>query len=322
MIPIVFMGSPDLAVPSLQALAREAPRHGAGVTGVFAQPDRPVGRHREPRPCPVAAEARRLGIPVFTPAKLRSPEGEAALRSLSPALVVVCAYGHILPQGVLDLPPLGCFNLHFSLLPRWRGASPVQAAILTGDAVTGVTLQRMVAELDAGPVAAASAPEPLRPDDTAATLGARLAEIAAALLTRALPGLLSGQVPLTPQDPTQVTICRTLRKEDGAIDWERSSAAEVERKVRAYTPWPGCHGFLGGRRLALVRVAVATEAGETPAAAPPAPGTLLPGGRVACAQGCVRLLRVKPEGKAEMAWEDFVRGAPGVIGQRLLPRPP
>jgi methionyl-tRNA formyltransferase len=321
MIPIVFMGSPELAVPSLRALVEAAPRNGAEVKGVFAQPDRPVGRHRQPQPCPVAAETRRLGIPLFTPVKLRGPEGETALQSLAPALVVVCAYGHILPQRVLDLPPLGCFNLHFSLLPRWRGASPVQAAILAGDTETGVTLQRMVAQLDAGPVAAASAPEPVRPDDTAASLGRRLADIAAALLVRALPGLLNGQVMLTPQDPAQVTTCRILRKEDGAIDWEHSSAVEVERKVRAYTPWPGCHGFLGGRRLVLVRVAVAQN-NEAAAAQSAAPGTLLPGGLVACAQGRVRLLRVKPEGKGEMAWDDFARGMPQITGLRLTPRAP
>lgn len=322
MIPIVFMGSPDLAVPSLRALAQAAPGHGAEIVGVFAQPDRPVGRHRTPQPCPVAAAAQGLGFAVFKPEKLRDPEGQTALRGLQPRLVIVCAYGHLLPQGLLDLPPLGCFNLHFSLLPRWRGASPVQAAILAGDAMTGVSLQRMVAALDAGPLVAESAPVPIGPDDTAGTLGQRLATVSADLLARALPLLLSGRSPLQPQDEARVTTCRTLRKEDGAIDFAREDASSVHRKVRAFTPWPGCHAFLGSRRLGLVRVAVATDAEAAPLAAQPVPaGTILPGGLVAAASGCVRLVEVKPEGKAAMSWSDFARGAPQAVGAQLTARP-
>jgi methionyl-tRNA formyltransferase len=259
---------------------------------------------------------------VFTPATLRGAEGQAALRGLRPHLVVVCAYGHILPQALLDVPPLGCFNLHFSLLPRWRGASPLQAAILAGDARTGVTLQRMVAALDAGPLVAGSAPEAIGADDTAESLGQRLAGVSADLLVRALPLLLSGHPPLTPQDEARVTACRTLRKEDGAIDWTRESATAIERKVRAFTPWPGCHGFLGSRRLGLVRVAVASDAEAGPLAAQPVPaGTILPGGLVAATPGCVRLLEVKPEGKAAMTWADFARGAPHAVGTPLTSRP-
>jgi methionyl-tRNA formyltransferase len=322
MIPIVFMGSPQVAVPSLNALVQAAARHGATVVGVFAQPARPVGRHRAPQPCPAAAAATALGIPVFTPAKLRSPEGESALRALHPRLVVVCAYGHILSQALLDLPALGCFNLHFSLLPRWRGASPVQSAILAGDAETGVSLQRMVAALDAGPIAAESAPLPIGAADTADSLGSRLAGVSAQLLAANLPALLSGHVPLAPQDAARVTLCRTFRKEDGAIDWAQATAVEIERKVRAFTPWPGCHGFVGGRRLGLVRVAVATDQEAAPLAAQPvSAGTLLPGGLAVSRSGCVRLLEVKPEGKGAMPWADFVRGSAHVIGMRLTPQP-
>jgi methionyl-tRNA formyltransferase len=322
MIPIVFMGSPQVAVPSLEALAKSAPQHGAAIVGVFAQPDRRIGRHKALQPCPVAAAADALGIPVFKPEKLRSPEGEAAFRDLRPQLVVVCAYGHILSQAILDLAPLGCYNLHFSLLPRWRGASPVQSAILTGDAVTGVSLQRMVAALDAGPIAAESAPMPIAADDTSDTLGMRLSEVSARLLETSLPAVLSGRVTLEQQDPTQVTLCRTFRKEDGAVDWEQMSAPEIERKVRAFTPWPGCHGFVGGKRLGLVRVAVVTEQETAPLKAQPVPpGTIAPGGVVATRGGGVRLLEVKPEGKGAMLWSDFVRGAAQVVGMRLTPLP-
>jgi methionyl-tRNA formyltransferase len=322
MIPIVFMGSPQVAVPSLEALAKSAPQHGAAVTGVFAQPDRRIGRHKALQPCPVAAAAEALGIPVFKPEKIRSPEGDGALRGLHPQLVVVCAYGHILPQAILDLAPLGCFNLHFSLLPRWRGASPVQSAILTGDAVTGVSLQRMVAALDAGPIATESIPLPIAADDTSDTLGQRLSEVSARLLEACLPALLSGRVTLKPQDPAQVTLCRTFHKEDGAVDWEGASAVEIERKVRAFTPWPGCHGFVGGKRLGLVRVAVATEQETAPLAAQPLPpGTIAPGGVVTTTGGGVRLVEVKPEGKGTMPWSDFVRGAGHVVGMRLTPQP-
>jgi methionyl-tRNA formyltransferase len=322
MISIVFMGSPDVAVPSLRALVRAVPALGATVTGVFAQPDRPVGRHRTPQPCPVAAAAQDLGIATFKPSKLRSPEGEAALRDLHPELVIVCAYGHILSQLLLDLAPLGCFNLHFSLLPRWRGASPLQAALLAGDTVTGVSLQRMVMELDAGPLAAKSAPVPIGPGDTAFTLGVRLAEVSAQLLSATLPTLLGGNPTLRPQDPAHVALCRTLRKEDGAIRWDVESATAIERRVRAFTPWPGCHGFLGARRLGLVRVALATDAEAAPLAAQPVPaGTILPGGLVVAATGCVRLVEVKPEGKGAMPWADFARGNPGAVGAKLTPDP-
>jgi methionyl-tRNA formyltransferase len=318
MVPVVFMGSPPAAVPSLRALAEAAPRHGARVAAVFSQPDRPVGRHRTPQPCAVKSAAEALGIAVHTPVLLQGPAGERALRDARPALVIVCAYGHILPRALLELPPLGCYNLHFSLLPRWRGASPVQAAILAGDGQTGVSLQRMAVELDAGEIAARSAPVTIAPDDTAESLALRLADVAASLVAEALPRLLARELPLTPQDPAGVTLCRTLRKEDGAVDWEAETAAAIERKVRAYTPWPGCHGFLAGKRLGLVRVALAPP---PPQAAGAPPGTILPGGVVATRAGGLRLLEVKPEGKGAMPWAAFVNGTPAAIGARLAAAP-
>lgn len=311
--PVVFMGSPETAVPSLRALAAH-PR--CRLAGVFTQADRPAGRGRRLRPSPVKAAAEVLGAPVLTPDKSGGPEAMAALDAWRPDLVVVCAYGRILPRRVLDRPPLGCWNLHFSLLPRWRGASPVQAALLAGDTATGVSLQRMVAELDAGAIAAETAPMPIAPDDTAATLSARLAEAAAALLSETLPALLDGDPPLREQDPAGVTHCGIVRKDDGRVDWAAEDAGAIERKVRAYTPWPGCFAFLGGRRLGLVRVEAAGAPPE-----PPAPGILLRDGRVPARAGAVRLLEVKPEGRGAMPWEAFRNGNPEAVGARLTPYP-
>ncbi len=261
----VFLGSPQWAVPSLRVLA-EARALGIEVAGVLTQPDRPAGRGRRLQPCAVKAAALALGLPVLSPASLRGEAGFGELAELKPELAIVCAYGQILPRRVLDLPRLGCWNLHFSLLPRWRGASPVQAAILAGDEATGVSLQRMVEALDAGPLLAGSAPVAIGADETAEALGARLADVAARLLLGALPALLAGAPALTPQDEARATVCRKIDKGAGLVDWSREPAAEIVRKVRAYTPWPGCASYLGAARLGLVRV----EAVETGGAGRPA----------------------------------------------------
>ena len=312
------MGSPATAVPTLKALAGHP---ACRLVGVFTQPDRPVGRSRNPQPCPVKAAALALNLPVFTPEKIRSAEAVEQWGDLRPDIAIVCAYGQLLGQAVLELPRLGGYNLHFSLLPRWRGASPVQAAILAGDAVTGVTFQRMVLELDAGPIAAETQPILIRPEDTAETLSGRLAEAAAELLASTLPRLLKGSPPLREQDGAEVTRCRTLAKEAGAIRWEAETAVEVERKVRAFTPWPGCFSYLGQRRLGIARVEIAAP----PAAAPeeaPAPGTLGAGGLVPTREGWVRLLEVKPEGKRAMPATAFLNGMPDALGTVLRPAPP
>ncbi|MDH4226013.1 MAG: methionyl-tRNA formyltransferase, partial [Deltaproteobacteria bacterium] len=214
---VVFMGSPALAIPSLKALQSYWAAHPGEiqVTGVFTQPDKPAGRRRKLTPCPVKQAALDMGLEVLTPLKSGGPDALEALARWRPDFVVVCAYGKLLPRRVLDVPPLGCFNLHFSLLPRWRGASPIQAAILAGDTATGVSLQRMVMQLDAGPVAL-EAPAAILPDDTAGVLGQRLADLSGELLTRALPDLLQGRLSHKPQDESAVTLCHTIRKEDGA----------------------------------------------------------------------------------------------------------
>jgi methionyl-tRNA formyltransferase len=310
------MGSPQVALPVLRVLV-ESPL--CDVAGVFAQPDRPVGRGRRMQPCPVAEEARAQGLPVHTPEKAGTPETLAVLREAEPDLLVVCAYGQILPASVLELPRRGSFNLHFSLLPRWRGASPVQAAILAGDGTTGVSLQKMVLELDAGPVVAETAPMPILPDDTGASLAERLSGAAADLLRDALPGLLEGDFSLKEQDAAQATFCRTIRKEAGRIDWEGATAGEIERKVRAYTPWPGCYSFLGDLRLGIGALQVVPQQDADAERHPP--GTFLKEGIVPAAQGWVRLVEVKPAGKGGMPLQAFLNGAPWAVGKRLTPEP-
>ncbi len=315
---VVFMGSPDVAVPALRVIAATP---GLELAAVFSQPDRPVGRGRKLQPCPVAAEARELGVPVHGPEKIRAPEGLALLEQARPDLLLVCAYGQILPQAILTLPPRGPFNLHFSLLPRWRGASPVQAAILAGDSTTGVSLQRMVRELDAGPIAAETEPLPILPGDTAQTLAGRLAEAAAELLRSALPSLLEGSPTLREQHVAEATFCRTIRKEAGRVDWAEASATEVERRVRAYSPWPGCYSFLGALRLGLERVELADLPGAEEQGAPPPPGTITEDGLVGAREGFLRLLEVKPAGKGAMPFSAFLNGTPGAVGARLTPWP-
>jgi methionyl-tRNA formyltransferase len=313
----VFLGSPATALPSLRALL-DAP--GVQVVGVVTQPDKPAGRRRRLQPCPVRAEAAALGLPTLTPRRIRATEALAALRAWAPELAIVCAYGQILPEALLELPALGCYNLHFSLLPRWRGASPVQAALLAGDASTGVSLQRMVAELDAGDVVAETPPLPIAAEDTAGSLAGRLAVEAGALLARSLPRLLSGDPPRRPQDAAAVTRSRLIRKEDGAVDFAAEDAAAIERKARAYTPWPGCFAFLGPRRLGLLRLRPAEPPPDRAQAAAP-PGTVLADGRVPARQGWLRLEQVRPEGKPAMDFAAFRNGNPAAIGARLTPAP-
>lgn len=320
MQPVIFLGSPAVAIPSLRVLAAHAD---CRVVGVFSQPVRPFGRGRakKMRPSPVRAEAESLGLSVFTPERIGGADGLEALQRLQPVLAVVCAYGQIFPEQVLQLPPLGCFNLHFSLLPHWRGASPVQAAILAGDAVTGVSLQKMVQKLDAGPIVAHSAPVTIAPQDNAESLAARLAESSGVLLNSALPAMLAGTAALHPQDESMATECRTIPKTAGAVDWSRETAVEIERKLRAFTPWPGCHCYLGGRRLGLVRLEVVGPVAGPEGYPPAAPGVLHPGGFVAAREGWVRLLEVKPEGKGAMPFAAFINGAPAAAGSSLTPEP-
>jgi methionyl-tRNA formyltransferase len=305
---VVFMGTPEFAVPSLRALVRSATQT---VAGVVTQPDRPAGRGRQVVASAVKRFALEAGLPVIQPHTLREPEAVEQLKAWAPDVIVVCAFGQILKPAVLDLPLHGCVNVHASLLPRHRGAAPIPAAILAGEGETGITIMRMDAGLDTGPLLGQRA-EPIRPEDTALTLGRRLAQLGATLLLEVLPDYLAGKVTPQAQDHTLATYAPQLKKEDGHLDCLRA-AAELERRVRAFNPWPGAFALWQGQPLKILRAtATAAAAGE--------PGQVSQADRgpvVACGSGGLLLLEIQPAGKKPMSATDFTRGARGFIGARL-----
>lgn len=292
------MGSPEFATPTLRKLAEHYP-----VVGVVTQPDRPAGRGRVLTPPPVKVLAQELGIETIQPERLRAPEAQEQLKAWAPDLIVVTAFGQILRKSVLELPRFGCINVHASLLPRWRGAAPIQASILHGDPITGATIMVMDPGVDTGPILAQQSLE-IRPDDTAGTLGTRLAEAGAELLIQTLPGYLEGSILPQPQDESQATYAPMLSKEEGLLDFNQPAAA-LERRVRAFQPWPGAFlpwqdGFLKVYR-AHVEDCPDTIPGEHYVIQNlPAVGT---------SQGCLVLDEVQPAGKKPMTGRDFLRGA-------------
>jgi methionyl-tRNA formyltransferase len=295
------MGSPDFAVPALQAL------HGAGhtIAAVYCQPPRPAGRGHRVQRAAVHVAAETLGLTVRTPVRLRNdPAAQAEFTALELDAAVVAAYGLILPQPMLDAPARGCLNIHASLLPRWRGAAPIQAAIRAGDAETGVTIMQMEAGLDTGPILLREA-VPIDPADTSGSLHDALAEVGARLILRAL---LENPPPVRQQD-TAATYAAKLAREDGRIDWSRDAAA-IERQVRAFDPWPGTFTALQGGVLKVLAVEMADGAGP--------PGMVLDDRlTVACGAGAVRLRRLQLGGRTAMAGADFLRGHRVPAGTRL-----
>lgn len=309
MAKIVLMGSPEYAIPSLLALHAQHQ-----VVLVVTQPDRRQGRGRKQSAPPAKEKALELGLPVWQPDTLRSEEAVARLRQAGADLFVTAAIGLLLPRQVLALPPRGTLNLHASLLPRWRGAAPIAWAILHGDAETGVTLMQTDPGLDTGPIVA-QVRCPIRADDTAASLTERLARLGADLLIETLPRWLAGQIVPRPQSRQGVTYAERLAKDDGRIDW-RSPAEQIERMLRAYTPWPGIYTTYQGQMLRLVRVGVRPDwAG----AAPPGTVLALPGGPIAVAtgQGALVLHELQLAGKKALPIEAFVRGQQTFVGALL-----
>jgi methionyl-tRNA formyltransferase len=320
---IVFIGTPAFAVPSLHALSRD----GHSIAAVITQPDRPAGRHRAPRPPPVKIAALELGLRVLQPANLRDSDTLTRLRELSPEVIVVVAYGQILRRAVLEIPPHGVLNVHPSLLPRWRGASPIPAAILAGDGLTGATVMLMDAGMDSGPILAQSE-APIANTDTAASLSHNLSHIGASLLAETLPSWLAGDIVPWPQEESQATTCPLLRKEDGAIDWAHP-AIDIWRRVRAYNPWPSAFTSLSSE---LLRIWQAQWLGVVSSADP---GTVLdldeqwandlPASvrnqaafAVQTGSGILVPLEVQRAGRRMLTAADFLRGMPGLIGQRLV----
>jgi methionyl-tRNA formyltransferase len=302
---VVFMGTPDFAVPSLRALCEHAL-----VVGVVTQPDRPAGRGQAIVPSPVKVLAQERGVPIIQPPRLRDPQAFEPLQAWRPELIVVAAFGQLLKPDVLALPPHGCLNVHASLLPRWRGAAPIAAAIAEGDSETGVTIMQMEAGLDTGAMLARRA-EAIRPDDTGATLTARLAAVGAALLIETLPGYLAGAYIAEPQDESLATYAPQLKKADGHLDFARP-AVELERRVRAFTPWPGAFAVWNGQPVRVLRASVTGVRGE--------PGRVIEtpsGPAVVCSRDGLLLEDVQPAGRRPMPAVEFARGARGFIGSRL-----
>ncbi|MBT9529073.1 MAG: methionyl-tRNA formyltransferase [Pseudomonas sp.] len=290
---IVFAGTPEFAAEHLKALLNSPYQ----VVAVYTQPDRPAGRGQKLMPSPVKQLALQHEIAVYQPQTLRDPAAQAELAALKPDLLVVVAYGLILPQVVLDIPRLGCINSHASLLPRWRGAAPIQRAIQAGDAESGVTVMQMEAGLDTGPMLL-KVSTPISADDTGGSLHDRLAELGPPAVLQAIAGLATGSLRGEVQDDSLATYAHKLNKDEALLDWSRP-AVELERLIRAFNPWPICHSSLNGAPLKVLAAHLVTEPGEGRGA----PGEILAASKdgltVACADGALRLTRLQlPGGKA------------------------
>lgn len=305
MTRIVFMGTPAFAVQTLEALIREYE-----VIGVVTQPDRPAGRNQQVQMSPVKQIALNHQIPVFQPEKIRRPEAISDLKQWQADVYVVAAFGQILPQSVLDIPPHGSINVHASLLPRWRGAAPIQAAIRTGDKKTGVTIMKMDAGLDTGPMVLQRSIA-ITEDETGATLHDKLAKLGADLLLEALPDFLSGKILPQPQPQVGMIYAPMVKKEEGNIDWSRP-AVEIERLIRAFTPWPGTYSswknqpikILGGKAISGEEkqgVIIKTTTGIA----------------VGTGTGLLKLVTVQLAGRKAMSVEEFIKGQADFVGATL-----
>jgi len=311
MTHVIFMGTPDFAVPTLQALLT-APD--VEVVGVVTQPDRPAGRGKTIQQSPVKQTALAAGVPIIQPEKLRQPGTFEQLQAWNPDLIVVAAFGQILRQNVLDLPRFGCVNVHASLLPRWRGAAPIQAAIRAGDRQTGITIMKMDAGLDTGPMLSQRAIS-IDPKDTGQTLHDKLAALGGPLLIETLPPYLRGEITPRPQDETHQTYAPMLKKEDGLIDWSQS-AESIDRQVRAFDPWPGTHTQWDGQPLKVLAGSLASDQSDNAQ-----PGTVvqLSDGAVAITtgSGVYCLDRVQLPGRPATPIGAFVNGHAMFVGSRL-----
>jgi methionyl-tRNA formyltransferase len=319
---LVYAGTPEFAVPALAALAAAH-----SVVAVYTQPDRPAGRGRALAPSPVKQRALELGLPVEQPVTLKTPDAAATLAAYAPDAMVVAAYGLLLPQAVLDVPRLGCINIHASALPRWRGAAPIQRAILAGDATTGVCIMRMEAGLDTGPVYRHESLA-IGPRETAGQLHDRLAALGTRLVVETMAALERGTARAAPQPTDGVTYAHKLDKREAAIDWHRP-AVEIERAVRAFVPWPVAETRLDGEQLRVheaIVVAGRDRGGSDDAGADAdaAPGTIVAasadGVDVATGAGRLRLLRVQLAGRKPVTAREFLNAAgraATLVGTRL-----
>jgi methionyl-tRNA formyltransferase len=312
-LQIISMGTAELSCASLEALARDKQFQ---VAAVVTQPDRPRDRGLKPQLSPVKTLALRLGLPVLQPAHARDEKFIAALRAFQPDLIVVAAYGQILPQSILDLPRHGCLNVHTSLLPKYRGAAPIQWAIANGDAGTGVTIMKMDAGLDTGGIVAQRRTA-IQPADDSATLHDRLARLGAALLTQTIPDYVAGKIQPMPQPAEGVSHAPKIKKEDGRIDWNLP-AKTIWNRLRAFTPWPGAFTFLKAEpKPHLLKIWKAEIVGCSGN-----PGEILSAGKdgivAACGQDALRILELQREGGRRMSAAEFLAGHPLRTGGGFL----
>lgn len=295
---IAFAGTPQFAVPALRMLLAS----GHTVVGVLTQPDRPAGRGQQLRASPIKLLAAGHGLPIAQPPTLKTPEGRAELARWAPDLLVVVAYGLILPPPVLELPRLGCLNIHGSLLPRWRGAAPIQRAILAGDAETGVTIMQLDAGLDTGPTLLERR-RPIHSHDTAGDLHDALSELGAAALAEALDGITAGRLAARPQPASGATYAPKIEKAEARLDWS-AGVVEIDRRVRAFNPWPMAETSFAGEPLRVLRARIADQP-----VSDAAPGTLLgiaeDGLRVACGDGVLAVRELQRAGKRPVSARDF-----------------
>ncbi len=304
---IVFMGTPDFAVPSLQRLIDD----GHEIAAVYSQPDKPQGRHFELTPPPVKVLAQRHGVAVYQPETLKDAAAQAQLALLAPELIVVAAYGKLLPQAVLDIPPKGCINVHGSLLPKYRGAAPIQWAVINGEPVTGVTIMQMAQGLDTGDMLLQKE-TPIGENETAGELFERIAALGAEALSKTI-AILDTLTPI-PQDDTLACWSPPLKKTDGEIDWSQDAKA-IYARIRGVTPWPGAYTLFNGKRMKIHRAAVYSDVEDVKAGG--MPGALLDDKRliIGCGSGAIKLLEVQLEGAKRIAAADFIRGQRLTLGK-------
>lgn len=309
---LIFMGTPDFAVPSLRALVDAGHR----VSCVYTQPDRPSGRGGKLTASPVKEAARALGIPVEQPLKVRLPEVVEALRAAAPDAIAVVGYGQLIPRSIIDIPRYGIVNVHGSLLPKYRGAAPIQWAVANGETLTGVTTMQINEGLDTGDMLLKTE-TPIAPEETAVSVWYRLAEMGAALLVETLRGLESGSIAPQPQNHAEATLAPILKREDGRVDWIRP-AFEIYNRYRGFQPWPGAWTHFRGARLQLKELALTRD---IPVPDSAEPGTLFVMGKrlfAACGdRAALELLRIQTEGKAAVGAEAFLNGAHLRPGERL-----
>lgn len=316
---VIFMGTPDFAVPTLQQLVDSE----YSVVGVVCQPDRPSGRGKKIRFGPVKSFALDQNIPVIQPDKMKDPTFLETLRSWNPDVIVVAAFGRILPQVILDLPPKGCLNVHGSLLPKYRGAAPIQWAVINGDPVTGVTIMLIDAGLDTGAILE-QAQMPISPEDTAGDVARRMAEMGGALLVSILQGWMAGTVAAQSQNESEATLAPMLTKEDGLLDWSQS-ATTLASRLRGLSPWPGAHTFVDGERWGIWKARVEEDQGSdalSPREKFVVPGTILEISKhaihVQTGQGVLSLIEIQPANKKRMAVADYVAGHRLEVGLRCV----